>query len=1134
MFTCSDKCRSSCLPFQNLTNKVFLDTVVGKRKLPCKKCFRECSKISNRIKCIVCMRWQHTYCISTPTASTIPQNISHDSYVCSSLCELRSMPFSKINNLEFYNEINCIPIPSPVNVSGNPVEVQPKTTVVTNENNITDNYHNNTTDIVDTFSQVYCEYVNVNDVPNVLNEGDPNNITVFHGNTISLKKNLHIVEDIFKDCLNYPSVIAITETGLKRHIKDTTVEIKGYDLERNDSKTDKGGVALYIENELDYTIRKDLRLKVYNCEDLWVEINPRKCTNNSKSKKDSLIIGVIYRHPNTSYYPFSSRICQVAQKLNKENKRFMIVGDININFLKYNLTRKITDYINSLKSSGCNIHCNLPTRVYRNSRSCIDHVYSNLEQQYVETSVILSDISDHFSTLTRITNLQNFHKRQKDVYKRKFKISESEKQNLMYDLETFFDSPPIHRLQACPNVMANIITQVYQNIMNKYFPLKKVPKKALKFITKPWFTKGIKISITNKNRLRYKLKNKYSEESEKYFKTYRNILTNLKTKAFNMYYTEKAAAARNNISKSWAIVDEITKRQKRRRSNISCIYDNEGKEVTDENDVLNLINRHFSTIGNKMAMEVPYSSTNPLRYIKHDKSSSFFMTPTSNNEIVKFIDSLDAKKAPGSDGIPCYLIKMTKYIIAPVLCKLFNVCMNASVFPDIFKIAEVKSLFKGGDRRVKGNYRPISLLPLFGKLFEKVIAKRLRSYFENNDILTYHQFGFRKSYSTELAATSLYDAILKNLDRKDITCAIFLDLAKAFDSVDHKILLEKLEKYGIRGTPLKFMESYLSNRWQYVKLNGRSSELALIDIGIPQGSILGPLLFLLYINDLPNASNFFVKLFADDTFLSLSSHNFNELKRKTNSEIKKIYNWLIANKLTLNVKKSKFMIISKRKGVNKNCFKLKINGVLLERCSSYKYLGLFIDESLTWKDHVKHICQKLSKVCGILSKIRHCVDMKTLKTIYYALGYSYLRYCNIVWGNTSKNILKPLVALQNRILRIMTFAPFGRIDIDNLYFKLRLLGLEKIHYLEKSKFMYKYYNNKLPANFDNYFETEEVINHSYNLRNRNPPHKILSIYEEKMIKHNGLDIWNTIPAEIQNCENLKSFSTKLKNDILLV
>ena len=233
------------------------------------------------------------------------------------------------------------------------------------------------------------------------------------------------------------------------------------------------------------------------------------------------------------------------------------------------------------------------------------------------------------------------------------------------------------------------------------------------------------------------------------------MLTKLKSKAFNIYFKEKAIEARNNISKSWGIVNQITKRKKVKSTVIPGLFNDDGIEVTNKTEVLNLLNCHFSTIGNSMANKLTNARTNPLDYIKHNKSSSLFMSPTTLDEIIKLIDNLDAKKAPGSDGIPCYLIKLTKLIIAPVLCNLFNVCMNVSSFPDIFKIAEVKSLFKGGDKRVRGNYRPISLLPLFSKLFEKVIAKRMRSYFDSNEILTNHQFGFRKSYSTEIATINL-------------------------------------------------------------------------------------------------------------------------------------------------------------------------------------------------------------------------------------------------------------------------------------------------------------------------------------------------------------------------------------------
>ena len=376
------------------------------------------------------------------------------------------------------------------------------------------------------------------------------------------------------------------------------------------------------------------------------------------------------------------------------------------------------------------------------------------------------------------------------------------------------------------------------------------------------------------------------------------------------------------------------------------------------------------------------------------------------------------------------------------------------------------------------------------------MAKRLTDFLNANDVLTSKQFGFRKSHSTELAAVDVYDHLLRKLHEKQITCSIFLDLSKAFDSVNHKILIDKLYKYGVRGPSLRLFQSYLSNRRQYVKLCDIKSKFDVIDIGIPQGSILGPLLFLIYINDLPNASNFYVKLFADDTILSLNKNNINELNTRVNIELKKIHKWLEANKLTLNVGKSKYMIITNKRVSHKN-FQLKINKTALEKCSSYKYLGLFFDKDLDWKTHVDYICKKLAKTCGIISKVRHCVDINTLKTIYYSLGYSYLRYGNIVWGNAANSVLEPLTTLQNRIIKIITFAPFGRVDLEPVYHDLKILGLSEIHFLEKAKLMFKYFNGKLPQAFDSYFQQTEPNPQPYPLRHERRPQQITSRFSEK-------------------------------------
>ena len=231
-------------------------------------------------------------------------------------------------------------------------------------------------------------------------------------------------------------------------------------------------------------------------------------------------------------------------------------------------------------------------------------------------------------------------------------------------------------------------------------------------------------------------------------------------------------------------------------------------------------------------------------------------------------------------------------------------------------------MHKGGEKSNPTNYRPISLLPQFGKLLEKIIKERLTTFLNENDIITKHQFGFRESHSTELAITSIHDDLLENLDNNSITCTIFLDLAKAFDSVDHEILLRKLEKYGIRGVALKLMTSYLENRQHKTKCNEVESVLKILGIGVPQGSVLGPLLFLLFINDLPNVSKFMVKLFADDTLLAMSGNDIRTLEKNANIEMKKISKWFSNNKLTLNVDKSKFMLV-RRRNIKTQEFSLK-------------------------------------------------------------------------------------------------------------------------------------------------------------------------------------------------------------------
>ncbi len=446
------------------------------------------------------------------------------------------------------------------------------------------------------------------------------------------------------------------------------------------------------------------------------------------------------------------------------------------------------------------------------------------------------------------------------------------------------------------------------------------------------------------------------------------------------------------------------------------------------------------------------SIRDPIDYISTKVNHSLFLYAVDSSEILQLISNLELRKACGYDLISNRIIKATSYVAASHLTRLFNNCINQGIFPDIYKLAQVIPLYKGGDKENLNSYRPISLLPALGKLLEKIVSSRTVSFFEENDLFSPYQFGFRAKFSTEYTVLDIYEKLLQNLDGGFNTCAIFLDLAKAFDSVSHNILLRKLEKYGIRGNVLKFFASYLHSRKQFVKLNNVSSDIAHLEFGVPQGSILGPLLFLIYINDLPSASSFYIRLFADDTFLCAQNENISLLESETNAELVKVYEWLLSNKLTLNISKSKYMIVTNKKLTGS--ITVQINGQQLEECQTYKYLGVYIDKNISWKTHTEHVCTKLSRACGALAKTRHYVSEDVLKSIYYALLNSYIRYGLTTWGNASYDTLQPLRVLTNRAVRIMSFAPFGRLDTKPIYTHFNILDVDNTFLLEAGKLNY--------------------------------------------------------------------------------
>ena len=525
---------------------------------------------------------------------------------------------------------------------------------------------------------------------------------------------------------------------------------------------------------------------------------------------------------------------------------------------------------------------------------------------------------------------------------------------------------------------------------------------------------------------------------------------------------------------------------------------------------------------------------NPLDYIAKRVEENMSFTDTDCSEILEIILSQDDKKSCGYDEINNKIIKKTSSITTPFLEILFNASMKQGEFPDCFKLAQVTPLFKGGNKTDLGCYRPISLLPALSKILEKIIQVRVLNFLTEHKVISEHQFGFRPKFSTEYAILDIYEKLLHNLDQSHSSCAIFLDLAKAFDTVSHDILLKKLEVYGIRGNCLNFFESYLKDRYQFVKLDNEKSKISLIEYGVPQGSILGPLLFLLFINDLPNATNLFVKLYADDTFLCAQNKDLKLLEDEVNLELKKVYDWMCSNRLTLNITKSKCMIVTKKRKVEP--ISIKINNIDLEQCTSYKYLGVLFDKDLNWKPHIEHICNKISKSVGGLAILRHRTSISVLREVYHALINSYVKYGILTWGNACDSVLQPLnVLLINKVIRIITFAPYGPLDLKPIYRELEFLDLHETFLLEKGKFMFKRKNNLLPTSIANYFDTQPQPEHSYNLRSQRSTRnhfRSTTIIGKKSIQNEGENLWTDLPPYLKDLDSLITFKKYYKSFLL--
>lgn len=883
-------------------------------------------------------------------------------------------------------------------------------------------------------------------------------------------------------------IFGFSESRLNSCIDDKEIFINGFQTIRRDPKNPKEtGLLVYINEHI--TFKRLPQFENFGVECIWTEVKLKHAS--------PILIGFLYRNP-AEPANWVDKFVTMMDLVWLESKEILLMGDFNIDMTKSNKSWKdITTVFNMSQL------INTPTRVTPSSSTIIDHLYSTDSKHVIETCVPVIGISDHFPICCTWS-------------KKGVKIPKLGHTVLTYRSFAKFNevlfledmrSAPFSEIynKTNPDDALKTWYSTFREVLDKHAPKR---SRRIKYSYRPgWITPEI---IEAQHYRDYLCRIDRQSEEYKTQKAKCQYMTRQSKKQFFEDILKKGKSSKE----TWKAINLLTNK---------CVK----TTSWNENDISpDEINNHFCSVASKV-IKTDKSDENNLHIlrkycdtkIKYEAQVIPFL---SVSKVYNSLTHLKESSTKGTDEIDSKILRLSAPHIAESLTYIYNLCIEKSVYPKAFKEAKVIPLFKAGDKTDPSNFRPISVLPVLSKLLEKHVNDHIMIYFTSNNLFHETQSGFRPKHSCHTALTELVDSWLSKINSNKLCGALFMDFAKAFDVIDHALLLRKLSIYRLPQPTQTFIASFLSGRTQKVTFNSSSSEAMPILYGVPQGSVLGPLLFSVYINDLPlHISSGQCDMLADDTTIHTSGDDITSVVDTLQKCVDDAVEWTHLNHMSLNPEKTKYMLITTRQkrqvmSEPKKC--ISVDSQLINEVSEHKILGVTIDNNLTWGPHVSNLCKSTAKKVHQSAKIKHFLNFDARRTFFQAHVQSGIDYASTLWDSASDAALRPLKSLHRRGVKVVLLKNSTLSNHD--YKKAEILPLSSRLAFNKARFMHKIVLGRVP----DYLTKRILLTETSSSRTKklNVPLPRIDLYKTSLA-YSGPFLWNGLPVSLRQPLSVASF-----------